>query len=54
MNLIFWSKKRDTASAMRFFCKLLIGLQYSPKIIVTDKLRSYGAVKRRLGLKVGH
>jgi putative transposase len=38
---------RDRKAAKRFFRKLLKGLRYSPRAIVTDKLRSYGAAKNR-------
>jgi len=31
---------------LRFFRKLLKGLRYVPRVIVTDKLRSYGAAHR--------
>jgi len=32
--------------AKKFFRKLLKGLQYVPRVIITDKLKSYGAAKR--------
>jgi putative transposase len=32
-------------AAKRFFKRLLKGLQYVPRVIVTDKLRSYGVAK---------
>jgi putative transposase len=35
-------------AAKRFFRKLLKGLQYVPRVIVTDKLRSYAAMKREI------
>ena len=35
--------RRDANAATRFFRRLLAGLQYVPRVIVTDKLRSYGA-----------
>ena len=34
--------KRDGAAAKRFFRRLLKGLQYKPKRLITDRLRSYG------------
>jgi putative transposase len=34
-------------AAKRFFRRLLKGLQYVPRVIVTDKLRSYGVAQRR-------
>lgn len=35
--------RRDRKAAKRFFLKLLKGLCYAPRVIVTDKLKSYGA-----------
>ena len=40
--------KRDGAAAKRFFKRLLSGLGYEPKRLVTDGLRSYGVAKRTL------
>src|SRR6188474_2260178 len=40
--------RRNTKAAKRFFCKLLKGLCYVPRVIVTDKLGSYGAAKREI------
>jgi len=37
--------RRDKNAAKKFFRKLLKGLRYVPRIIVTDKLRSYGAAR---------
>jgi hypothetical protein len=37
-----------TQAAKRFFRRLLKGLQYAPRAIVTDKLRSYDAARRHL------
>jgi putative transposase len=39
---------RHKKAAKRFFRKLLKGLQYVPRVIITDKLRSYGAAKREI------
>ena len=38
--------RRSAKAAKRFFRKLLKELQYVPRVIVTDKLKSYGAAKR--------
>ena len=46
--------RRNAKAAKRFFRKLLKGLQYSPRTVVTDKLRSYGAAPRALGLSAAH
>jgi putative transposase len=41
-------------AAARFFKRLLKGLQYEPRVIVTDKLRSYGVAQRQLLPGVEH
>ena len=46
--------RRNAKAAKRFFRKLLRGLQYVPRVIVTDKLRSYGAAKREILPGVEH
>jgi putative transposase len=46
--------RRDTKAAKRFFKRLLKGLKYVPRVIVTDKLRSYGAAKREVLPDVEH
>ncbi|MGW2770242.1 IS6 family transposase [Streptomyces sp. NPDC001275] len=51
---ILVQERRDTAAAKRFFRKLLKGLQYVPRVIVTDKLRSYGAAHRQVIPSVEH
>jgi putative transposase len=40
--------RRDANAAERFFRRLLKGLRYVPRVIVTDKLRSYGVAQRQL------
>jgi len=40
--------RRNASAAKRFFRRLLNGLQYEPRVIVTDKLWSYGVAKREL------
>ena len=46
--------RRDANAAKRFFKRLLKGLQYLPRVIVTDKLRSYGVAQRQLLPGVEH
>ena len=46
--------RRDKTAAKRFFRKLLKGLTYVPRILITDKLRSYGAAKREVLPSVEH
>lgn len=45
---ILVQKHRDRKAAKRFFRKLLKGMRYAPRAIVTDKLRSYGAAKKEI------
>jgi putative transposase len=45
---ILVQRRRDKQAAKRFFRKLLKGCQYVPRVIVTDKLGSYGAAKREI------
>jgi putative transposase len=51
---ILVTDKRDTAAARRFFRKLLKGTKAVPRVIVTDKLRSYKAAHRQLMSSVEH
>ena len=44
---------RDQRAAERFFRKLLKGLHYAPRLIVADRLGSYGAARRKLLPSVG-
>jgi len=46
--------KRDTAAALRLMRKLLKKKGYAPEELVTDKLGSYGAARRELGLSARH
>ena len=46
--------RRDAIAAKRFFKRLLKGLQYVPRVLVTDKLRSYGVAQRQLLPTVEH
>ena len=46
--------RRDKAAAKKFFRKLLKGLRYVPRVIITDKLASYGAAKREILPGVEH
>ncbi len=51
---ILVQSRRNAKAAKRFFRKLLRGLQYAPRVIVTDKLRSYAAAKREVLPHVEH
>jgi len=47
-------RRRDTRSALRLMRKLLKKQGFVPKILVSDKLRSYASALRRLGLTCRH
>ncbi len=47
-------RRRDKKAAKTFFRKLLKGCQYVPRVIITDKLKSYGAAKREILPGVEH
>ena len=51
---ILVQKKRSGNAAKRFFRKLLKGLRYAPRQIVTDKLGSYAAAHRTVMPSVVH
>jgi putative transposase len=51
---ILVQRRRDKHAAKRFFRKLLKGLRYVPRVIITDKLRSYGAAKQAILPSVEH
>ena len=46
--------RRNAKAAKRFFRRLLKGLRYVPRVVVTDKLRSYGAAHRVVMPSVTH
>jgi putative transposase len=46
--------RRNASAAKRFFKRLLARLQYKPRTIVTDGLRSYGAARREVLPDVRH
>jgi putative transposase len=51
---ILVQRRRDKQAAKKFFRKLLKDLTYVPRVIITDKLKSYGAAKRELLPSVEH
>ena len=46
--------RRDTQAALRLMRKLLKKQGFAPKLLVTEKLRSYASAFRRLGLSCPH
>jgi putative transposase len=53
LNVLVQSR-RNRQAAKRFFRKLLKGLRYAPRVLITDKLKSYGAAKTQIMLGVEH
>jgi putative transposase len=51
---ILVQRRRDKRAAKKFFRKLLKGLTYVPRVVVTDKLKSYAAAKREVLPGVKH
>ena len=47
-------RRRDTRAALRLMRKLLKKQGFRPKLLVTDKLRSYASAFRQLGLSCPH
>jgi putative transposase len=51
---ILVQNRRNKKAAKKFFRKLLKGLTYVPRVIITDKLKSYGAAKQEMLPGVEH
>src|SRR5689334_10918939 len=51
---ILVQRRRDSRAALRLMRKLLKKQGFAPKLLVTDKLRSYASAFRRLGLTCPH
>ena len=51
---ILVQRRRDKAAAKRFFRKLLKGCRYVPRVLITDRLKSYGAAKQEMLPGVEH
>lgn len=51
---VLLQRHRDKAAAKKFFRKLLKKQGFAPRVLVTDKLKSYGAAKRELLPDVEH
>ena len=47
-------RRRDKAAAVKLMRKLLKKQGFAPDVLVTDKLRSYGAAKSEIGLSALH
>jgi putative transposase len=53
LDILVQSRRNKTA-AKKFFRKLLKGLRYIPRMIIMDKLKSYGAARREILPGVDH
>ncbi len=53
LDILVQSQRNKTA-AKKFFRKLLKGCQYIPRVLITDKLGSYGAAKQEVIPSVEH
>jgi len=51
---ILLQSRRNKKAAKKFFRKLLKGCTYVPRVLITDKLASYGAAKREVLPSVEH
>jgi putative transposase len=51
---ILVQRRRNKHAAKKFLRKLLKGLTYVPRVIITDQLKSYGAAKREILPGVEH
>ncbi len=51
---ILVQRRRNKAAAKKFFRKLLKGLTYVPRVIITDQLKSYETAKREIMPGVEH
>ena len=47
-------RRRDSFAARRLMTKLLKAAITPPRVMITDKLRSYGAARAKMGLRVDH
>src|SRR5450830_1943664 len=51
---ILMQSRRNRQAAKRFFRKLLKSLRYAPRVLITDKLKSYAAAKTQIMPGVEH
>jgi transposase-like protein len=47
-------RRRDSRAAQRLMRKLLKSAVTPPRVMITDKLKSYGAARAKMGLRVDH
>src|SRR5579863_1757368 len=51
---LFVQRRRDKAATGKLMRKLIKKQGFAPAVLVTDKLRSYGAKKSKIGLSARH
>ena len=51
---ILVQRRRDRDAARRLMTKLLKAARTSPRVMITDQLRSYAAARAKMGLRVEH
>ena len=51
---ILMQRRRNRRAAEKFFRKLLKPQGFTPRVVITDKLRSYGAAMKKVLKGVGH
>lgn len=51
---LLMQRRRDKAAAVKLMRKLIKKQGFAPDVLVTDKLRSYGAKKSKIGLSARH
>jgi putative transposase len=51
---ILVQSQRKAKAATRFFRRLLKGLRYAPRVMISDKLASYGAARKQMRLSIEH
>jgi len=54
MLAILLQKRRDKRAAKKFFRKLLKGVPYIPRVLITDKVKNYAADEREILLGIQH
>lgn len=47
-------RRRDTRAAQQLMRKFLKSVATPPRVMITDKLRSYGAARATMGLRIEH
>ena len=54
LDVLVQRRRADTRAAQRLMKNLLKSAVTPPRVMITDKLRSYGAARRKMGLQLEH